>query len=89
MALSRIKKGLQKELVLGNLDALRDWGHAKNDVEAMWLILQQDSPDDYVIATGEQISVREFINRCLEKLEINITWQGEGVNEKELMRMEM
>ncbi len=81
-ALSRIKEGQQKELVLGNLDALRDWGHAKDYVEAMWLILQQDSPDDYVIATGEQISVREFINKCLDKLEMNITWQGKGVDEK-------
>jgi GDPmannose 4,6-dehydratase len=81
-ALARIKRGQQKELVLGNLDALRDWGHARDYVEAMWLILQQDSPDDYVIATGEQISVREFINRCLDKLEMNITWLGKGVDEK-------
>ena len=62
LAVGRIKVGLQKELYLGNLDARRDWGHAKDYVEAMWLMLQQDKPDDYVVATGESRSVREFLD---------------------------
>ena len=81
-ALSRIKVGLQKELYLGNLDALRDWGHARDYVEMQWLMLQQDGPKDYVIATGEQYSVREFVQRCAEKLDMALTWQGSGVDEK-------
>lgn len=67
---------------LGNLDALRDWGHAKDYVRAMWLMMQQDKPEDYVISTGEQHSVREFCNIASRHLGMNLTWQGEGVNEK-------
>jgi len=80
-ALARIKLGLQKKLYIGNLDALRDWGHAKDYVEAMWLILQQDHPEDFVIATGNQYSVRNFIDLASNKLNINIEWRGEGANE--------
>ena len=81
-ALTRIKLGLQKCLYLGNLDAKRDWGHARDYVEAMWLMLQQDEPDDYVIATGEQHSVREFVELAAAELGWRITWKGEGVEEK-------
>lgn len=80
--LSRIKLGLDKCLYLGNLDAKRDWGHAKDYVEMQWLMLQQDNPEDFVIATGVQFSVREFVNRAAEILEMNLTWSGSGVNEK-------
>ena len=76
-----IKAGVGKELILGNLDALRDWGHARDFVKAMWLMLQQDEPDDYVIATGEQRSVRDFVNKAAEHFEWQLTWSGEGVNE--------
>ena len=68
-------------LYLGNLNAKRDWGHAKDYVEAMWLMLQQDQPKDYVIATGEQYSVREFVERCAPKFGVDIEWQGEGLDE--------
>ncbi|KAI8474678.1 MAG: GDP-mannose 4,6-dehydratase [Monoraphidium minutum] len=78
-ALTRIKIGLQQCLYLGNLDAKRDWGHAKDYVEMQWLMLQQDDPRDYVIATGQQYSVKEFIDLACEILGINITWSGEGV----------
>jgi len=81
-ALARIKLGLQECLYLGNLDAKRDWGHAKDYVEAQWLMLQQDEAEDFVIASGEQYSVREFINAAAEELDINIQWRGEGVDEK-------
>jgi GDPmannose 4,6-dehydratase len=81
-ALSRIKLGLQKCLYLGNLDALRDWGHAKDYVEMQWLMLQQDKPEDFVIASGVQYSVRDFINTAAKQLNIQIAWKGEGVNEK-------
>ena len=81
-ALARIKLGLQSNLQLGNLDALRDWGHAKDYVEMMWLMLQQDTAEDYVIGTGKQYSVREFVNLAAEKLDIKISWQGEGIEEK-------
>ena len=81
-ALARIKMGLQKRLVLGNLDALRDWGHAKDYVEMQWLMLQQEKPEDYVIATGIQHSVREFIAVAAKKLDMELTWRGSGVNEK-------
>ncbi|MDH5595048.1 MAG: GDP-mannose 4,6-dehydratase, partial [Gammaproteobacteria bacterium] len=81
-ALSRIKLGLQDCLYLGNMDAKRDWGHAKDYVEMQWLMLQQDKPDDFVIATGEQYSVRDFVNAAAEKLDIKIKWEGSGVNEK-------
>ena len=77
----RIKYGLQKALYLGNLDAKRDWGHAKDYIEAMWLMLQQDTPDDFVIATGETHSVREFLELAFAEVGITIAWQGEGVDE--------
>jgi GDPmannose 4,6-dehydratase len=81
MAVSRIKKGLQDKLYLGNLDAKRDWGFAGDYVEAMWLMLQQEKPDDYVIATGETHSVREFTELAFKEAGIKIEWKGEGVNE--------
>ena len=81
MALSRIKLGLQKELYLGNLNALRDWGHAKDYVEAQWLMLQQKTPEDFVIATGKQYSVRDFINLAAKQLDMKIEWNGKGLNE--------
>jgi GDPmannose 4,6-dehydratase len=81
-ALARIKLGLQNCLYLGNLDALRDWGHAKDYVEMQWLMLQQSKPEDYVIATGRQYSVRDFVNAACAAAEIEITWQGERENEK-------
>ncbi len=80
-ALARIKLGLQDCLYLGNLDAKRDWGHAKDFVEMQWLMLQQDKPEDFVIATGVQYSVRDFVNAAAEELGMKIRWQGEGVNE--------
>jgi GDPmannose 4,6-dehydratase len=79
--LSRISVGLQDCLYLGNLNAMRDWGHAKDYVEAMWLMLQQDEPDDYVIATGEQHSVREFVEKSADYFGMNIEWMGEGLSE--------
>jgi len=72
---------LQDELVLGNLDAKRDWGHAKDYVQMQWMILQSDLPDDYVISTGNQYSVREFINKVCYCLDMNVEWKGEGLNE--------
>ncbi|MEM9403008.1 MAG: GDP-mannose 4,6-dehydratase [Pseudomonadota bacterium] len=81
-ALSRIKLGLQDLLFLGNMDALRDWGHAKDYVEMQWLMLQQDEPDDFVIATGEQFSVRQFVDHTASALDIKIEWEGEGIDEK-------
>ncbi len=80
-ALARIKLGLQDCLYLGNMDALRDWGHARDYVEMQWLMLQQDQPDDFVIATGVQYSVRDFVNAAAKELGIEITWQGKGVEE--------
>ena len=80
-ALAKIKLGLQERLWIGNLDALRDWGHAKDYVEAMWLMLQQEHPNDLVIATGEQHSVRDFIELAADLLELRITWQGKGQEE--------
>ena len=79
--LSRISTGEQDVLSLGNLDARRDWGHAKDFVRAMWLMLQQDQPDDYVIATGEQHSVREFVEMSADYFGMKIEWMGEGLNE--------
>ena len=79
--LSQISVGLQDVLYLGNLDAKRDWGHAKDFVEAMWLMLQQDEPDDYVIATGQQYSVREFVDKAAPYFGLRLEWQGEGLNE--------
>jgi GDPmannose 4,6-dehydratase len=80
-ALARIALGLQDCLYLGNMNALRDWGHARDYIEMQWLMLQQQQPDDYVIATGQQHSVREFIEAAAEELGIKIGWKGEGVNE--------
>ena len=80
-ALARIKIGLQDTLHLGNIDAKRDWGHARDFIEAQWLILQQDTPDDYVIATGEQYSVREFVEAAVKHLGIVIAWEGQGIDE--------
>jgi GDPmannose 4,6-dehydratase len=80
-ALARIKEGMQKSLFIGNLESLRDWGHAKDYVEAMWLMLQQEQPDDYVIACGEQHSVREFIEAAARELSMDIEWQGSGLDE--------
>ena len=82
MAATRISLGLQDKLYLGNLNAKRDWGHSKDSVEAMWLMLQQPEPDDYVIATGKQHSVREFCQLAFKELGIDLEWQGEGLNEK-------
>jgi GDPmannose 4,6-dehydratase len=79
--LSRISVGLQDCIELGNLNAKRDWGHAKDYVEAMWLMLQQDEPDDYVIATGHQYSVKDFIEKASPLFGINIEWMGEGLEE--------
>jgi GDPmannose 4,6-dehydratase len=81
-ALTRIKLGLQDCLFLGNLDAKRDWGHARDYVEIQWLMLQQDKADDYVIATGEQHSVREFVSLAAQQLGMTIRWEGQGVNER-------
>jgi GDPmannose 4,6-dehydratase len=81
-AVAKIKLGLQKKLYLGNLDAKRDWGHAKDYVEGMWRMLQQDQPDDYVLATGETHPVREFVEMAFNLVGIQIKWEGEGVNEK-------
>ena len=79
--LSRISVGLQKVLYLGNLNAKRDWGHAKDYVEAMWLMLQQDEPDDYVIATGQQYSVKDFVNEAAPYFGFRLEWMGEGEDE--------
>jgi len=80
-AVARIKKGTQSELRLGNLDAKRDWGHARDYVEAMWLMLQQEKPGDYVIATGETYSVRDFVTHAFAIVEIELTWEGVGLKE--------
>jgi GDPmannose 4,6-dehydratase len=81
-AVTRIKLGLQDKLYLGNLDSKRDWGHARDYVEAQWLMLQQPEPDDYVIATGVQYSVRDFVNMAFAEIDVNLEWTGQGVNEK-------
>jgi GDPmannose 4,6-dehydratase len=81
-ALARIKLGLQDSLFLGNLDAKRDWGHARDYVEMQWMMLQQDVAEDFVIATGVQYSVRDFVDAAANELDIKITWQGQGVDEK-------
>ena len=80
--LSKIKLGKQKKLFLGNLDAKRDWGHAKDYVEAMWKMLQRKTPQDYVIATGKQYSVKDFVNLVLKELDIEYYWKGKGINSK-------
>ncbi len=82
LAAARIAQGKQEKLLLGNLSSLRDWGYAPDYVECMWLILQQPEPDDYVIATGEQHSVREFAELAFRRVGINLRWEGEGKNEK-------
>ena len=82
MALCRIKLKKQKKLFLGNLDAKRDWGHAKDYVEAMWKMLQKKTPDDYVISTGKQHSVKDFINLSLKELNIKYYWKGKGIHQK-------
>ena len=81
-AVAAIHLGLQDKLYLGNLDAKRDWGHARDYVEGMWRILQQDKPDDYVLATGEAHSVREFVERAFAEIGVDIVWSGEGVAER-------
>ncbi|KHJ54112.1 GDP-mannose 4,6-dehydratase [Aureimonas altamirensis] len=81
-ALARIKLGMQPQLFLGNLDSLRDWGHAKDYVEMQWLMLQQQEAEDFVIATGKQYSVREFVSRAAAEIGIDVDWQGQGVDEK-------
>lgn len=80
--LARIKLGKEKKLYLGNLDAKRDWGYAKDFVEGMWLMLQQDKPDDYILATNETHTVREFAEKTAEHLGIDLIWKGKGINEK-------
>jgi len=81
-ALARIKLGIQGCLYLGNMNARRDWGHAKDYVRMQWMMLQQDEPDDFVIATGTQYSVRDFVNTAAAEIDMQITWKGEGVDEK-------
>ena len=80
-AFGAIKAGVQSEVLLGNINAKRDWGHARDFVKAMWLMLQQETPDDYVIATGEQYTVRDFVTRAAQHHGWELTWKGEGVNE--------
>jgi GDPmannose 4,6-dehydratase len=79
--LARISEGLQQTIYLGNLDALRDWGHARDYVDAQWRILQQEKPEDFVIATGEQYSVRSFVERAAARLGFQVQWQGSGLDE--------
>ena len=81
IGLGKIIRGKETDLQLGNLNALRDWGHAKDFIRGMWLMLQQDEPQDYVLATGEEHSVREFVEKCFAYRGFHIRWQGEGVNE--------
>jgi GDPmannose 4,6-dehydratase len=81
-----MKYGLEKKLFLGNLDAKRDWGYAGDFVEAMWLMLQQDKPDDFVIATGESHSVREFVNLAFQHAGIEIKWKGKGIEERGVVK---
>lgn len=82
MGVARIFKGLQNTIKLGNLDAKRDWGYAKDYIECMWLMLQQEHPRDYVIATGESYSVREFVEKAFQTIDIEVEWKGEEINEK-------
>lgn len=81
MGLGKILNGTEDKLSLGNLDSLRDWGHAKDYVEGMWLILQQEKPDDYVLATGSMYTVRQFVEESFALKGFNVKWKGEGVNE--------
>ena len=80
-AAAAIQLGLQEKLYLGNLDAVRDWGHARDYVEGMWMIVQQDEPDDYVLATGERHTVREFVEKAFACVNRDIEWRGKGVKE--------
>ena len=80
--MSRIAYGLQEKLYLGNMDSLRDWGYAKDYVECMWLMLQQEEPEDFVIATGEQHTVRDFVERAFKRTGKTIIWEGSGKDEK-------
>lgn len=80
--LTRVKLGLDDVLLLGNIDSRRDWGHARDYVEMQWMMLQQERPDDFVIATGQQYSVRDFIHRAAQLLDLNLTWSGIGLDEK-------
>lgn len=82
LAVAKIAEGLQEKLVLGNLDAKRDWGYAKDFVEGMWLMLQQEKPEDFVLATGETTSVRDFVELSFEAIGVKIEWRGQGVEEK-------
>ena len=82
LAAARIACGLQKTLQLGNMDSLRDWGYAKDYVECMWLMLQQETPDDFVIATGEQHTVRDFTEKSFAEAGITLRWEGKGIEEK-------
>jgi GDPmannose 4,6-dehydratase len=82
LAVARIKQGVQDKLYMGNLDSLRDWGYAKDYVECMWMILQHDTPEDFVIATGEMHTVREFCTLAFKEADIDIRWEGQGVDEK-------
>jgi len=82
IALCKIKLGLQNKLLVGNLNAKRDWGHAKDYVEAQWLMLQQKKPDDFVISTGKNYSVKQFINMCSELLDLKLKWTGKGIDAK-------
>ena len=85
-ALCNISQGLEEKLYLGNMDALRDWGHAKDYVKMQWLMLQQDTPDDYVIATGQQYSVRQFVEKSANELGIEIEFKGKGIEEKGIVK---
>ena len=88
LAAARIAQGLQDKLYLGNLNSLRDWGYAKDYVECMWLILQHDTPEDFVIATGEYHTVREFTTLAFKEVGIELRWDGEGVNEKGMVEVD-
>jgi len=81
-SVAKIKLGKQEKIVLGNIDSLRDWGHARDYVKGMWMMLQAELPDDYVLATGKQYTVRDFANRCFEYVGMPLKWRGEGVNEE-------
>ncbi len=81
-AVAAIQLGFQERLFLGNIDAKRDWGHAREYVRGMWLMLQQDEPDDYVLATGETTTIRDFVNKAFEQIDVTLRWEGQGVEEK-------
>ena len=87
LAAGRIAEGIQDHLELGNLDSLRDWGYAKDYVECMWLIMQQEKPEDFVIATGTQHTVRDFAERAFKANGMKIRWEGQGLEEKVMMML--